>query len=69
MKIYLMRLILQISLKYYNYNTEELINAILEQSLPTELKELKDLGHSQMSASSTCTVRVFYYQIIKIKKN
>lgn len=46
---------IEISLKYYNYNTEELINAILEQSLPTELKELKDLGHSQMSASPICT--------------
>lgn len=61
MTIYLMRLILQISLKYYNYNTEELINAILEESLPTELKELKDLRHSQMSASPIYTVRIFYY--------
>lgn len=50
------------SLEYYNYDTAAVINAVLENSLPLKLKELKELGPSEIpNATPIYTVWAFYY--------
>ncbi|CAL7945548.1 unnamed protein product [Xylocopa violacea] len=39
---------IEMTLQYYNYDTAATINAILEDTLPPKLKELKELGFSHM---------------------
>lgn len=56
--MHLTTFILQTSLEYYNYDSAAVIHAVLEDSLPPELKELMELGPS---ALPTYTVRTFYY--------
>ncbi|XP_017759307.1 PREDICTED: activating signal cointegrator 1 complex subunit 2 [Eufriesea mexicana] len=43
---------IEISLEYYNYDTAAVINAVLENSLPQKLKELKELGPSQIPSAT-----------------
>lgn len=60
--MHLTTFILQTSLEYYNYDSAAVVHAVLEDSLPPELKELMKLGPSQMpSALPIYTVRTFYY--------
>lgn len=49
-------------MEYYNYDSAAVINAVLQDSLPPELKELLEKGSPLIpDTSPTCTVRAFYY--------
>lgn len=51
-----MSLALQVCLENYDYNTESVINAVLEETLPPKLKDLKDLKSTMNDAPVDDTV-------------